>query len=339
MANVSDIKGTLHRGLRTTEGKLAAVFAAVVLVVALVVASGAATSSAAGATGSGAHLVKATVSDCTSSNESTSGINTSEVLLEALSFVEGNPFFMNPRETLTSPYRFALPTDSYIEKAEWTYDDAGRVATCTYFKSTNPLSYAKFSYDSHASVSKVVGWNYADDGAGTSVRGDFEASFVNEALSSSAYGANKVTVVHGSGEGNDTVVFTYDKDKNLTEISSTGSHEFKLTYTYVTAFKVVKDVKVSVDGADEGVYLVPTYDASNKLVSLKTGTWSGENTTLSGDEYLVQYSGGKVSKVDYYQDDVQVRYSQFSYTDGNLTSVRTYKKGGEQLYNVSLSWK
>lgn len=107
----------------------------------------------------------------------------------------------------------------------------------------------------------------------------------------------------------------------------------------MTAFKVVKDLKVSEKGADQGVYYLPTYDASNKLVSLKTGTWSGDEITVSGDEYVVQYSGSKYSKVDYYQDGVQVRYCQFSYTGSDLTSIRVYKKGGEQLYAIALSWK
>lgn len=286
-------------------------------------------------------LVKASIVDCTASSEADSTINTSEALLEGLSFVEGNPFFLNVRQTLTSSYSFPLPTDSWVEKCEWTYDDAGRVKSAAMYKSTNDLTSITLSYDAHGSISKVVGAVTRDDGDGRgSVQHDFEVSAVNEQLSSGVYGANKFTVVHEGTTKNDTVLFTYDKDKNLTDVVSTGSHVWSVSVEYITAFKVPKSLKLSVDGKDAGIYLAPTYDASNKLVSLKTGTYSGSETQLSGDEYEIQYSGSKYSRVRYYQDDVEVKYYEFSYdANGNLSSMRAYRKGGSLLYSITYAYE
>lgn len=286
-------------------------------------------------------LTKATIVDCTASSEEDSTIDTADALLEGLSFVAGNPFFLDVRETLTSPYSFPLPTDSWVEKCEWSYDEDGRVKTATMYKSTNPLSSITLSYDAHSSISKVVGWVTADDGDGRgNVRHDFEVSVVNEALSTGVYGANKFTVVHEGTSSNDTVLFEYDKDKNLTSVSSTGYHTWDISVEYITAFKVPKTLKLSQDGEDAGSYLVPTYDADNKLVSLKTGTWSADGTVMNGDEYEIQYSGGKYSRVRYYQDDVEVKYYEFAYDeDGNLTSMRAYKKGGALLYTIAYEYE
>lgn len=324
-------------GLRSRTAFVSGVVVLCVAVVAALAALGAAS----------AHepeyrLVKATISDCTASSEADSAIeNTSEALLEGLSFVEGNPFFLNVRETLTSAYRFPLPTDNFVEKCEWTYDDAGNVKTATMYKSTSELSRVQLSYDGHGQASKVVGWTYADEGDGSGVvRHDFEMSIVNEALSSSTYGANKFTVVHDDTTSNDTVVFTYDKDKNLNDVTSTGKHAWNIAVDYITAQKVPKTLKLSADGEDGGVYLEPTYDGSNKLVSLKTGTYSGSEVQLSGDEYEIQYSGSKYAKVRYYQDDVEVKYYDFAYDGhGNLTSIRVYQKGGVQLYNITFAYE
>lgn len=286
-------------------------------------------------------LTKATIVDNTASSEADSEIDTSAALLEGLSFVQKNPFFLNVRETLTSPYSFPLPTDSWIEKCEWTYDVAGRVKVATMYKSTNDLSSVELSYDSHDSVSKIVGSVVADDGDGRgAVQHDFEVSAVNEALSSDAYGANKFTVVHDSPVGNDTVLFTYDKDKNLTNVTSTGGHAWSVAIDYITTLKVPKTLKQSADGGDGGVYLEPTYDSKNRLVSLRTGTWSGSDVQLSGDEYQIQYSGDKFSRVRYYQDDVEVKYYEFAYDEhGNLESIRVYQKGGSLLYSIALSYE
>lgn len=340
------------QGSPATFGHAAVVACACALCVVAVVALGAlgaagATGAASGAaSGAGTHghgyrLTKATISDCTASSEDDSAIeSTSEALLEGLSFVEGNPFFLNVRETLTSDFRFPLPTGKFVEKCEWSYDDAGRVKTATMYKSTNELSRVQLSYDGHDQVSKVVGWTYADeDGRGVE-RQDFEMSMVNEALSSGVYGANKVTVVHGGTATNDTVVFTYDKDKNLNAVASTGDHAWSVEASYVTAQKVPKTLKLSSDGKDAGTYLEPVYDGSSKLVWLKTGTYDGSETQLSGVEYEIQYSGSKYSKVRCYQDDVEVRYYDFAYDEhGNLTSIRVYQKGGLQLYNMAFSYE
>lgn len=288
-------------------------------------------------------LTKATIVDNMASSEADSTIDTSEALLEGLSFVEGNPFFLDVRETLTSPYSFPLPTDSWIEKCEWIYDASGRVKTATMYKSSNDHSRIELSYDLHDSISKIVGSVTADTGDGRgNVQHDFEASVINEALSSSAYGANKFTVVHDDTTSNDTVLFTYDKDKNLTNVASTGAHTWNVAVDYITALKVPKTLKLSEDGEDGGTYLAPTYDSSNKnqLVSLKTGTWSGDDVQLSGDEYQIQYSGSKYSRVRYYQDDVEVKYYEFAYDKhDNLESIRVYKKGGSLMYSITFSYE
>lgn len=319
-----------------------AVVAVAVLACCVAVAVGLGAAAGASASEPAYRLTKATLSDCTASSEADSAIeSTSEALLEGLSFVEGNPFFLNVRETLVSDCRFPLPTEKFVEKCEWTYDDAGNVKTATFYKSTNELSRVQLSYDAHGSASKVIGWTYADDGDGCGVaRHDFEASIVNEQLSSGVYGANKFTVVHDDVTSNDTVLFAYDKDKNLSEVTSSGRHAWAVSISYITAQKVPKALKLSEGGEDAGVYLVPTYDGKNKLVSLRTGTWEGGKTQLSGDEYEIQYSGDKYSKVRYYQDDVEVKYCDFKYDEhGNLTSIRAYKKGGAQLYNITLSYE
>ncbi len=337
MSNLTADGGKAASFLRSKRGAVA-LGALIIAVCAMFVAWG---FSAQAANASEYRLVKAAILDCTASSEDDSAIDTSAALLEGLSFVEGNPFFLNPRITLESDLKLPLPTDKWIEKGEWFYDDAGRVKTATFYKSTNELSRVALSYDSHDSVSKVVGWSYlgADDGEGA-VRRDFEASYVNEKLSSSAYGANKTTVVHAETSSNDTVLYTYDKDKNLTDIASTGAHEWRIQTTYSTSFKYATQMRLSEGGADGGVLLVPTYDGTSKLVSLKTGTWSGDDTSMSGDEYEIQYSKGKYSRVNYYQDDVQVRYYDFKYDDhGSLTSIRVYEKGGVQLYNITFSYQ
>lgn len=297
----------------------------------------------AASTSSDYRLTKATIVDNTASFEADSTIDTSEALLEGLSFVQGNPFFLDVRETLTSSYSFPLPTDSWIEKCEWKYDSSGRVKTATMYKSSNDLSRIELSYDSHGSISKIIGSVTADDGDGRgNVQHDFEVSVVNEALSSSTYGANKFTVVHDGTTSNDTVLFTYDKDKNLNSVASTGTHAWNIAIDYITALKVPKTLKLSENGEDAGTYLLPTYDSSNKnrLVSLKTGTWSSDDVRLSGDEYQIQYSGSKYSRVRYYQDDVEVKYYEFAYDKhDNLESIRVYKKGGSLMYSISFSYE
>ncbi|WP_172135317.1 hypothetical protein [Adlercreutzia sp. ZJ473] len=336
---------TTHAERGATPCELARTRAAVVVaVIACCVAVAAALGAAAGAGASepAYRLAKATLSDCTASAEADSAIeSTSGALLEGLSFVEGNPFFLNVREALVSDCRFPLPTEKFVEKCEWKYDDAGNVKTATFYKSTNELSRVQLSYDAHGSASKVIGWTYADEGDGRGVvRHDFETSIVNEKLSGSAYGANKFTVVHDDTTSNDTVLFTYDKDKNLNTVASKGKHEWAVDVSYVTAQKVPKTLKLSEDGKGAGAYLAPTYDGANKLVSLKRGTWEGDEVQLSGDEYVIQYSGGKYSKVRYYQDDVEVKYYDFKYDEhGNLTSIRVYKKGGVQLYNITFAYE
>lgn len=332
----------------------AAAAAAVALLVALALGA-AACASASAAAGSGAggvmpgapgpvpgwRLAKAAISDCSASAEADSAVATADELLEGLSFAAGNPFFLNVRATLESPVRLPLPTDQWVEKVEWTYDDAGRVKTAKLYKSSNDLSAVTLSYDGHGSVSKVVGAVTADrgDGAGATQR-DFEASFVNEALGSGAYGANKATVVHDGTTANDTVLFTYDKDKNLVSVASSGAHPWNVAVEYVTAFKVPRLIRLSRDGEDGGVLLAPTYDGSQRLVALATGTWSGGETTLDGPVYEVQYAGGRVSRVRCYQDDQQVSYRDFAYDEaGNLTSIRAYRNGGVQLYHITFTWE
>lgn len=324
----------------SNHGVWAVVAVAVVLCACLLALVGAGEASPAA---SDYRLTKAAIVDNTASSEADSAIDTSEALLEGLSFAQKNPFFLNVRETLAGSYSFPLPTDSWIEKCEWTYDASGRVKTAAMYKSSNDLSRIELSYDSHDSISKIVGSVVADDGDGRGVVShDFEVSVVNETLSSGTYGANKFTVVHDSPIGNDTVLFTYDKDKNLTSVASAGGHAWSVAIDYITALKVPKTLKLSADGQDGGMYLEPTYDSSNKnrLVSLRTGTWSGSDVQLSGYEYQIQYSGDKYSRVRCYQDDVEVKYYEFAYDKhGNLESIRVYKKGGSLLYSIALSYE
>lgn len=302
-------------------------------------AAEASASSASPAIADGYRLKKATISDCTASSEENSTIDTSRALLEGLSFVQGNPFYLNVRTTLTAELQVPLPCDSWVEKCEWTYNDVGQVKAATMYKSTKELSRVQLSYDSLGSVSKVVGWTYVEEGSGSAVRHDFEASNVVEKLSSSAYGVNKTTVVNAASL-NDTVLYTYDKDRNLTSVASSGAHPWSVQATYNTTFKYPTRVVLDAGDGSEAVALVPTYDGSSKLVSLRTGTWDGEEVTLSGIEYELQYSKGRVSKVNLYEDDAQVMYCNFSYDDvGNLASIRAYKKGGVQLYNISFTYE
>lgn len=344
MTRAAAYRARAAKALCTTEGKLALGLAVAALLVACAAwFASASADDASGAASAGSQggyvLTKAVISDCTGSSESQSQINTSEALLEGLSFAVGNPFYVDVREALSSWYAFPVRTDAWIEKCEFTYDEAGRENTATFYKSTNELSRVQLSYDSHGSVSKAVGWTTLDD-EGSSERLDFEAAFVNEKLSEGVYGANKATVVHSGTLGNDTVVFTYDKDKNLTDIVSTGGHAYKVQSSVNSTLKHVTQVKIGEDGQDSGTLFVPTYDGSNKLVSLATGTWEGDSVEMSGDEYEIQYSKGHYSKVNLYHDGQQVKYYEFKYDDnGNLSSIRVYKKGGIQLYNMTFSWE
>ncbi|MDR1184957.1 MAG: hypothetical protein LBK67_09180, partial [Coriobacteriales bacterium] len=81
----------------------------------------------------GYRLVKATILDSTASSEADSSIDTAAALLEGLSFVEGNPFFLNPREMMSDAYKFPLPTDEWIERCEFSYDEVGRAKVATFY--------------------------------------------------------------------------------------------------------------------------------------------------------------------------------------------------------------
>jgi hypothetical protein len=333
-------------------------------VLIVVVAATTINAQATAASGSGLQLTKATISDCSTSNESASDIDTSAALLQVLSVADGNAYFFNVREDLSGGLAFPLPTTSYIEKCEFKYNDSGLLKSATMYKSSNDLSTISLSYDKAGEISKVIGNVTSDwsDGQG-SVQHDFEVSVVNEKLSSSAEGANKYTVVRSDGD-NDTVTFIYDKDKNLTQVKSTGGKTWQIDIDYITAFKVPKTIKVTGEGgladyiraalwdsygvaeqsslAEEGIdaalYIEPTYDASNKLVSVKTGVYVDDEATLSGDEYEIQYSKGNISKIRHYEGSTEISYTDYKYTNGDLTSTRTYAKGGSQLYKVDLSW-
>lgn len=310
-----------------------------IVLITLLVCSGC--SAAPGSSGvSEYRLVKASISDCTTSDESASEVDTAGALLEGLSFAQGNPFFLNIRETLTADSAIPVPTSSYIEKCEWTYDVSGRCSGATMYKSTNELSSVALSYDANGSISKVVGSVTMDtpDGNGQTQH-DFELSAVNESLGSGAYGANKFTVVHSDSTSNDTVLFTYDKDKNITRVESSGKHEYTVDVEYVTAFKVPKAIYLSQDGEDGGDVLVPTYDAENKLVMLETGTWKNSSEKLDGLRYEIQYSGTKFSKMRVYSGDTEQYYMDFTYdSHGNLSGIRAYGKDSIQLYNIFFDW-
>lgn len=321
---------------------LAACTVALVLCAVMCVAAGSdegeGSSSAASAVAEGYRLTKAVISDCTASSEADSAIDTSRALLEGLSFVQGNPFYLNVRAALTSPVQVPLPCDSWLEKCEWSYDEAGRVETATMYKSSKELSRVRLSYDAHDSVSKVTGWTYVDEGSGA-VRRDFEASNVVEKLSSSAYGVNKTTVVNAD-EGNDTILYTYDKDQNLTSVTSSGAHSWSVQTAFNTTFKYPTRVLLDAGDGSDVAALVPTYDGEGNLTSLRTGTWDGDAVILSGTEYEIQYSKGRVSKINLYDNDVQVAYYDFSYDDAdNLSSIRVYRKGGVQLYNICFTYQ
>lgn len=165
---------------------------------------------------------------------------------------------------ITAELQVPLPCDSWVEKCEWTYNDVGQVKAATMCKSTKELSRVQLSYDSLGSVSKVVGWTYVEEGSGSAVRHDFEASNVVEKLSSSAYGVNKTTVVNAASL-NDTVLYAYDKDRNLTSVASSGAHPWSVQATYNTTFKYPTRVVLDAGDGSEAVALVPTYDGSSKL--------------------------------------------------------------------------
>lgn len=325
---------------RQNTGKACLAIACAVLICVVILATIQATAEAE-KKDTGYRLTKATIVDNTSSAESQSQIpNTSEALLEGLSFVEKNPFFLNIRETLTSPYSFPLPTDSFVEKCEWKYNESGRVKSATMYKSSNELSSVQLSYDSHGSISKVIGWTTMKDAEGSSARESFEMSIVNEELSKGKYGANKFTVVHQDSSKNDTVLFTYDKDKNLNQVTSSGLHTWTIDVSYLTSLKVPKELKLSQDGEDKGEILVPTYDAKNMLTMLETGTWDESAKDLDGERYEIQYSGSRYSKMRVYDGNTELRYYEFKYDEhGNLSSIRVYAKGGSQLYNITFSWE
>ncbi len=286
-------------------------------------------------------LKKATITDCSTSDEANSEVDTSAMLVEALSFVDQNPFYLNISKTLNASHASALPTTSYIEKCEWKYDENGHVKSATQYKSSNELSTVSLSYDSHGSVSKVVGYTTDDvlDENGQTQH-DFEISIVNELLGDGKYAANKFTVVHAGSTDNDTVVFTYDKDKNITEIKSSGKHTYEIDVDYITSQKVPKKILASKDGEEFGEILCPTYDGDNKLVMLETGNWSGANESLDGLRYEIQYSGKNYSRMRVYSGQDEVKYYEFSYNDfGEISSIRVYKNGGSQLYNISFTWE
>lgn len=289
----------------------------------------------------GVLLKKATITDCSTSDEKNSEVDTSAMLVEALSFVDENPFYLNIAKTLSAAYASPLPTTNYIEKCEWKYDENGRVKSATQYKSSNELSTVSLSYDSHGSVSKVIGYTtdeMPDENGQT--QHDFEISIVNESLGGGKYGANKFTVVHAATTNNDTVVFTYDKDKNITEVKSEGKHTYEIDVDYITSQKVPKKILTSTDNNDFGEVLCPTYDGDNKLVMLETGSWNGTSESLDGLRYEIQYSGKKYSRIRVYSGQDEVKYYEFSYNDyDEISSIRVYKKGGSQLYNISFSWE
>ena len=286
-------------------------------------------------------LKKATITDCSTSDETNSEVDTSAMLVEALSFVDENPFYLDIAKTLGASHASALPTTEYIEKCEWKYDESGRVKSATQYKSSNELSTISLSYDSHGSISKVIGCTTdetPDENGQT--QHDFEISIVNESLGGEKYGANKFTVVHAGTIENDTVVFTYDKDKNITEIKSSGKHPYEIDVDYITSQKVPKKILTSKDGEDLGKVLCPTYDGDNKLVMLETGDWTGDTENLDGLRYEIQYSGKKYSRMRVYSGQDEVKYYEFSYNDfGEISSIRVYKNGGSQLYNISFTWE
>lgn len=324
--------------MRATSGRL---IAAVLLAMCICVILCTACSTPSSADDSSVLLKKATITDCSTSDETNSEVDTSAMLIEALSFVDQNPFYLDIEKTLSASHASALPTTSYIEKCEWKYDENGRVKSATQYKSSNELSTVSLSYDSHGSVSKVIGYTTDDtpDENGQTQH-DFEISIVNEPLGGGKFGANKFTVVHAGSISNDTVVFAYDKDKNITEIKSSGKHAYEIEVDYITSQKVPKKILISKDDKDFGEVLCPTYDADNKLVMLETGSFKGARENLDGLRYEIQYSGKEYSRVRVYNGQDEVKYYEFSYNDyDEISSIRVYKKGGSQLYNITFSWE